>query len=227
MLDPINEAIAKALKRDGLQEAENITGYSYKNHKPTCTLGLSRHLDAVKQRQAILSIAGDAYFCMPFERFLQVVKKNRFEQIMHIPFDGDHSGEIRQEDYYVFWNAEGLLLQCDSYTTTEQVINHGSIHYNWKPDKLNFEWTSSGHFVNDVFVGYHHYEAFVYNLNNMREHGHFISPWVERSLVWLRHWMDARTEEYKTPVFDKITEERIAMLPKNVQLAIQGNERGS
>lgn len=234
--DPINDAIERALKRNGLREAEELTGESYKESKRTESLGFALHVDASEQQEAILSFAGDLYWGMPFDRFLLSVHKGGFEEVLNLPFEGEHKDRTSSETFKVFWHPDGLLLVCDSYEglLEEQVINKGDVYYNWEPnpDTPPFQYTATGGFTEDgIWIGNHHYIAMLYRMQNLRKHGEFVLPWVKRPFFWLTHWMDERcipvpkpstAEDWKknSKWRDELTEQRIQMLPAHVKEAL-------
>jgi hypothetical protein len=220
--DPLDSAIHKALKRDGLAEAERMTGCSYKKDEATMAVGLALHCDINESRRSLLSVAGDSYFGITPESFQRVLDRGGFATVLVEPFVGRNDVE---EKLSVCYNEpDGLLLSWETYNG--DCINGGKVYYNWLPNKeINrFQFTSSGSLEGDVWVGDHDVrEGLLHNMDAMRRHGTFVAPWVKSPLVWFLTYMDHDSTRgidgfrvYKT-LYDAKTAERIAKLPPIVQ----------
>ena len=237
MNDPINQAIREALQRDPLKEAEEITGERYSQSPKTDALGLALVHEVADQRRAILSLAGDTYRSMPLDRFLAAAMNDGFKVVFELMFDGDHGETVENEQLCILWHPEGLLLVCDTYTMGGRgpTINRGTVYYNWKPcdDKQGFRWTSTGQYGKDgIFSGYHHSEALRYNMQNLRDHGEFVVPWVGDPRFNLTHWMEDRAvEEEAKDIHEnnwrvglnrrkEMTRKRVKLLPDSIQECI-------
>ena len=57
-----NEEIKDVLSFDALQEAENLTGKSYKDDKATEALGFIAHIQNGKRKEQMLKSLGDTTF---------------------------------------------------------------------------------------------------------------------------------------------------------------------
>ncbi|MCK4526331.1 hypothetical protein KAW18_03070 [candidate division WOR-3 bacterium] len=136
----------------------------------------------------------------------------------------------RDGAFYVYWDAKrGILLYFDTYGDN---INGGEFAYNWIPRdrQAAYRYTSSGGFEkhNDgmVWVGYHSCGGgnIDVNIKNLEENGEFVVPWVRKPFLWLLHYKD--TEKYGgSKEYKEVNEQRIAMLPKDIQTAIKGIEK--
>lgn len=62
-------------------------------------------------------------------------------------------------------------------------------------------------------------EALKFKINRLAENGTFVAKWKKQPFLWLLHYMDTKNEDYNYKV---INEERIAMLPVDVQELIKG-----
>lgn len=62
-------------------------------------------------------------------------------------------------------------------------------------------------------------EALKFNINRMVENGTFLKKWKKKPFMWLLHHMDSKQEGYS---YEEINEQRIKMLPEDVQELIKG-----
>jgi hypothetical protein len=225
----IDEALDAALSRDGLAEAEKLTGRSYKDSSLTQALGFAAHLDASAQRDAILSLADDTTFSMGLDEYLRVVRDEGFELALSVPFTGkSYDGEpAPSETFYVFWHPKhGILLRFDTYGGSR--ISGGNFYYNidfpdsrWPEGRV----TSSGGFSDNgdgtfTFVGNHDCrEGLRFHIRQLRKHGTFVNPWRHRGFLWLCHYAD-ETGNVGSGEHRRIADERIAMMPEHIRKAI-------
>lgn len=218
------EFLDRLLRFDPLAEAETITGSSYKGDPDTRALGfmLLQQNGAIKQQ--LLEVRGDTTFNNQLDRYLEIVAKEGFREILRVPFTSRWN---EQECLYVMYHdGDGILLTFDTYCGEK--VNGGKFYYNikMKPDEPNWHVISSGHYcqVGDdyVWVGDHDCrEALRHHIAQLRAHGEFIKEWIEQPFLWLLHHGDTKDDNYD---HKEITAERIAMFPIEVQKAIAGEK---
>lgn len=140
-----SEEIKKVLSFDALQEAENMTGKSYKEDKGTEGLGFAMHIEHGKKKEALLSSLGDSTLSNTEQNYLDIVKSIGFESVLIEPFVNEDNIEER---LHVMWHNEySILLVFDTHTwgddgswtkTGQEVpppsVNGGSFYYNWSPN---------------------------------------------------------------------------------------------
>jgi len=154
-----SKKIRDILKFDALQEAENITGESYKQCGTTESLGFLLHLESSQRKNELLSSLGDSTFSNTEENYLKIVTSIGFESLLVEPFTNENGVEER---FHVMWNEESsILLTFDTYTCGDDGswaksgkevpppdVNSGKFYYNWSPNlKCENRCTSSGGMV--------------------------------------------------------------------------------
>jgi len=73
-----------------------------------------------------------------------------------------------------------------------------------------------------IYAGHHDCrEAVKHNISKFLENGTFLKTWKERPFLWLLHHADTKDKGFD---HEKINQERIAMLPQDVQDAIKGEK---
>lgn len=71
-----------------------------------------------------------------------------------------------------------------------------------------------------IWSGHHDCrEALKFNINRLSENGTFVKKWKEQPFLWLLHHEDSKREGYD---YKAINEEKIKMLPEDVQELIKG-----
>lgn len=215
------------LRTDPLEEAERITGVSYKENESTVALGLLLTMDNSKRKEKELLSRGDTTFSNELDRYISIIEDYGFEQLLNLPFEGQsYSGEpAPKERFFIYWHPEGLLLSFDTFETTK--VNSAKVQYNWKPNDGDagnwWKLTSSGGVRGDCWVGDHDArEALIHHMDALKAEGKFLNPWKEAPFMWLLHYMDTKYEGYD---YDAINKERIAMLPEEIQKAIRQGEK--
>jgi hypothetical protein len=154
---------------------------------------------------------------------------------MSQPFVGSGYGETRNETLQVWWYAEkGILLCFDTYGGDS--VNGGKFYYNIKlPESPRVPWsvTSSGGSREDpvggyIWVGDHDCrEGVRFHIDQLAEHGKFVTPWIEQPFLWLLHYMDTKDKKPGCINYKEVNRQRIAMLPQDVQDAIRGTKERS
>jgi len=154
--------IRKVLNFDAIQEAENITGKSYKENRATESLGFAMHIDSSKRKYDLLSSLGDTTFTNTEENYLRIASSIGFKSVLIEPFNNRDGIEER---FHVMWDEENsILLSFDTYTwkdggswakSGKEVpppdVNGGRFYYNWvpHPDVSGRSCISSGTFADN------------------------------------------------------------------------------
>ncbi len=226
-----DDNLSKLLRFDPLDFAGNLTGVDYKESKITEALGVGMHFSHSDAKRAALVAAGDSPFGCDLPRYLEIIAEEGFEQVLALPFDGrEELGVTPKETLFVYWKPEDGVILC--FDTFHGRLNGGKFFYNWKlaaGETERHDVTSSGHWVKQpdesmVWVGDHDCrEAIRFHLRQLRTVGQFVTPWVTRPTpFWLLHYMDYK-KDYAAEngrIYDRISAERIAMLPESVRKAI-------
>lgn len=81
-----------------------------------------------------------------------------------------------------------------------------------------------------VYAGYHDgREALRFHIRQLREYGSFLPRWAECNMLHLTHYMDLKKKgddwKERSALMDKINKDRIAMMPKHIQKAINYGKR--
>lgn len=210
-----DKLLRQALQFDPLGVAERITGERVGElNSPATGLGflLAQEHGALKEN--LLTQRGDTTLVNDLDRYVGIIEANGFTKVLSLPF----RGYDRDETLFVYAHSDGLLLRFDTYDGTR--VNGANVYYNWRPSRTEYHWQiiSSGSFsFSDptVWTGYHDArEALLFKLSELRAHGSFVSPWVQRPFLWFLHYMDTKTEGYD---YEAINAERLAMMPAWVQ----------
>lgn len=205
------DRIDELLRTDSLQQAEDITGESYKNDDATSALGMLIQMSKGRELDALLREAGDTTFSNELDRYQSIIEGVGFEQALAVPFVSQWN---RAENLFVYARRDGLLLVFDTFATDR--VNGGHLYYQWRPAIDDF-WsvTSSGGMRGDVWCGYHDCrEALLRKIKGLTDNGAFVAPWEHEEFLWLLHHGDTKVEGYDHRA---ITAERIAMLPEWVR----------
>ncbi len=168
-----------------------------------------------KKKTALLQASNDTCFQNNLNQNLSVIEDIGFKLLC--------SGNIlnTNDKWRIFWN-DGLLLFCDSYYGDKK-LNGGTVYFNYCGPREALDHCSSG-FAGEfnremVWDGDRDIrEGLRYSINKMKKQGQILSTWIKRPFLWLLHYEDIKQNyDYKT-----INEERIALLPIEVQEAIKG-----
>lgn len=215
------EKVRKILTRDGLDEAEKMTGASYKASKFTRHIGLLNHMEIVAEKKAAMLATDDTAYACPLDRYLRIAQEIGFKIVLVMPFKGNGWGrEPVEEALYVLWK-DGILLKFDTFGGNS--VNSGNFYYNWRRNRplKNDGLTSSGSCSRQdvgIWVGNHDCrEALRFHLSQLEQAGSFLSKWIERPFLWLLHYGDTETAAYD---YNAINQARIALFPEEVRNAI-------
>lgn len=222
--------LKEALEFDALDTAEKITGNSYKIDKSTESLGFGLMLANNQRKEVLLKEQGDSGFSNTVVDYVRIIESIGFVELLKLPFVNTDGIE---ENFYIFWNYEhSVMIKFDTHTWGDDGswgekgvpppnVNGGSMLYNWKPNEdINYyDYTSSGGFNGDIYVGSHDCrEAIKFKFNNLLNNGTFINDWVDQPWLWLLHYMDTKDKGYD---HNAINEERISKLPITIQKIIK------
>lgn len=222
------------LNFDALNEAEKITGKSYKTNKGTSILGLALLQENAQHKKEQLQSLDDTYDHIPLSEYIEIVENFGFKCIYTEMFDSHHQWD--KDCYYIYYHDDlGILLSFDTYYGLES-INSGSFYYNVGIDKECVDYykvTESGSCYDSqhltqfkhVWVGYHDArEATIYNIQRLQKVGQFLQPWIYSQHVWLHHYRDdpdrlnnQMSWSDKMRIMDVIQEKRIKKLPEYVR----------
>jgi hypothetical protein len=221
------------LKRDVLDETEKRFPHLSKDQAASMALALGTFGAHSCNKERILMERGDTVFQNTVERYLSIIEANGFEHVLELPFTGyvyNDETPPSQETFYIYARRDGLLLVFDTHN--EKNINGGHLYYNIKlKPALPRASLSSGRLVDgDAWVGDHDCrEALIHNISRLQADGEFLMPWSHPQFLWLLHYMDTETPEYKAQRdytkqrkhYEVINAERIAMLPEWVRKMIR------
>lgn len=130
----INKQIEESLKYDALQEAENITGKSYKEDKLTTSIGFASFLENNEKKEQLLSSIDDTVFSETEENYMRKVVDFGFKEVLLIPFVNEKGVEER---LHIMWHDEySILLSWDTHTCIEVSRNGGNFYFNWIPNDI-------------------------------------------------------------------------------------------
>ncbi len=177
----------------------------------------------------MLCEAGDSYYSMKTEDYLQLVESLGFRLVAMIPFH-DSCGD--PETQYIYYRR-GCLLNVQSF---HGCADGSTLYYNWKPfggydafvkkeHEDDAHVTSSGHWMKDedVWIGDHDgREALKHKLTVLEAYGEFIYPWKERPFFSLVNSEVHRQTQglpwnQQTAITDEITENNVSQLPQEVR----------
>lgn len=236
------EEARRLLKFDALTAAEDMTGISYKEDETTSTLGFLLHMDNTEKKAKALRDLDDTPFPCPLEDYERIVESEGFWKIYEESFINSDNEDDKPDFFRIWWNElDGILLAYDTYWGGKSV-NGGSFYYNWRPNDMKgrVRFTSSGQFVHVsgernygapddeyVWAGSHDCrEAFRMKVNDLRNNGTFVKPWLHNSIFYMIHYMDTKhidysknSAEWSKTARDK-TSERYLKLPESVRTVI-------
>lgn len=221
---PQANSIDEVLNFDALDHAFKEAGEG----KEGQALGMLLHLGSTKRKEEMLQGLNDTFFSMTAEDYIARIEEIGFKKVLEIPFHCCHCGTERDDTFYVFWHEDGILLRMDTYDGQR---NSADIYFNYLPNDQNDLWKGtsgcSGGFSGEdnhlFFTGHRDArEAVKHNIQTMRAHGKFLKPWKKQGLLWLLHYGDTNGKQYGEYDYEAIRNERIAMLPKEIQETIKG-----
>jgi hypothetical protein len=244
----------KSLSFDPLQAAENVTGKSYKDCEATSLLGWALQQRQTAIRDEMMDALNDTSFARSFDWTLQRLESDGFQVLLNDVFTVKDFEEGLQERFMILFCARrGLLVTLESYgygskSKPEGSVNRVNVYFNWRPKAPGADVVMcSGHYVDDpgchfsdpadptregasprpakAFVGEFDARTGLFlTLRHMENTGEFITPWLERPLLWFVNYEESNSGRYD---YKQITAAKLARLPTEVQLAIQGKPEGS
>lgn len=236
--DPLIDGPDPALEdcaENGLDEDDGFGARRMgQDYSPEDMLAHAFRVNALKQ--AAMELTGDTSFTNTVERYLRIAKEVGFTVVLELPFsvNDKHDKITRNEKFFVLWRKDGILLTFDTYG--EDHVNGGNFYYNWKANEFGsrHDATSSGGYVlppgkkwddvdgqNLTWAGHHDCrEGLKFHIRQLEHYGKFLPKWEGRPHLWLLHHGDTDGKQWFELKSDEINEERIKMLPKEVQEAI-------
>ncbi len=211
-----NDNLDELLGFDPLQEAEIMTGRSYKHDIATSSIGLLLAVDNNQKKKELLKANEDSYYGMEFAEFVVLMDSMGFKSVA--------SGFIpnSEDEWFIDWK-DGILVVYDSFRGS---LNGAKAFFNYLPASDNsyrggFSGTAvEGPNGKNVWCGdFDAREGFKHRLDNYRDTGIFMKKWIRQPFLWLLHYGDTKVAGYD---FDEINQQRIAMFPTEVQEAICG-----
>lgn len=200
----------EVLRYDGLADAEEMTGASYKDSEFTEAIGMQNVMEHIQKKRAKLEQLGDSHYRMRFPAFIELVLSLGFEEIYRQEFVGEDSWNRNCDELYlVFWN-KGVLLTAESYRGS---INRTNFYYCWKPNpgERIFDFIENGREFDGVLCGHHDgREALRYNYQKLLAHGTFLENWVDQPFLWLVNYMEVKHPDLlKGDLCEKIRDEKV------------------
>lgn len=223
MTNQLDRDIAAVIAVDPLASAELFTGSTVEDSSLGFMAGIAMIQGKASTMRRLLRERGDVWDGMPVGEYRAVVEGYGFELALELPFSHtDPWGKERAETLFIYAHPDGLLLKFDTYEGER--VNSGNVYYCWEGELPAGELiTSSGHWLKPdyrVWAGDHDCrEAVLFNLDRLRSHGSFVSPWPARPSLWLLNYSDTKQAGCD---YAAINDERIAMLPDWVQNFIGG-----
>lgn len=214
------------LNVDPFQQAENISGHSYKDCEQTALLGILLTMQNSQNKNQHLMKLDDTTFNNDLDRYLRIVNELGFEKVLELPFVAERHFKDeppRNECMFMFAHRElGIILKFDTYDSVR--VNGGNFYYCWVATdvKERSRCTSSGSYRPQddgtmYWAGHHDCrEALRHNINKLKSKGTFLPKWPADHdiFIWFLHHGDTQQEGY---CYKEINAERIAMLPEWVR----------
>lgn len=206
----------KILHFDPLQEAENISGKSYKEDRSTMIMGMMLLQQSEQRKADELALRGDTHARMSFFEAVDVALGAGFEPVYaQILPDMTKYGNGEDVHFYAYWRR-GVLLTLESYGPADRlIVNSAHIYFNWRSADGGTSWPDvpfSGGWRHrsegfedvegdpwtlvasiDVRAGLLHY------LDVLGSSGEFLETWyITDSLYSLHSYAEREDEEERT-----------------------------
>ena len=127
-MNTLEELARKALRSDGIIDAEAMTGKSYKEDSTTLALGMVNHIVLNERKRALLSELGDTYFHIPWADFVHLLRDYGFEFVVERQFD---YRDVHPTFLIAAHPQKKLLLCATSFlwgTGGKETINSGTVY---------------------------------------------------------------------------------------------------
>lgn len=162
--------------------------------------------------------------------FEKLIEKEGFTEVFSEDYVLEDSKEVMKAFFHI---KEGSLVVFTTYE--ENYLNEAKLYFNWVCGKNPFGFGFSGsHFEwepdkNGISGYIHLHENFSEKINELRQHGKFITPWVENPFVWLVTSKDEHDVREKfgfnigaNEEYNRIIKERFDKLPEYVRNRCKG-----
>lgn len=207
--------LKQLLDFDPIATAENMLGGKGSDH--AAMLGMGLMAENNKAKNLALQEKNDTYSSLNAEDVFGVYGSLGFSELVN--------GEVQGTDdtWHIFWN-KGILLFCETYWGGGS-MNSAKIFFNYKGPREAMYKCSNG-FAGEVdgaevWQGsYDCREGLRFALEMMQREGEFLGEWIKAPFLWLLNYKDTKEDGYD---YKAINAERIALLPKEVQNAINKN----
>jgi hypothetical protein len=122
-----NDNLDELLGFDPLQEAEIMTGRSYKHDEATSSIGLLLAVDNNQKKKELLKANEDSYYGMEFAEFAVLMDSMGFKSVA--------SGFIpdSEDEWFIDWK-DGILVVYDSFRGS---LNGSKAFFNYLPASDN------------------------------------------------------------------------------------------
>lgn len=204
--------IDNALNFDVIEAAENMSGKSveYFNEDEITALVAMNFLTSKIKKQRLM-IVNDTYFHIPWNDFLQLLRKNGFKNGLTYNFE-DTNNKDRKEEAILYYREDGLVIWAESYSN-KTCINSGNLYGELLIDEETFNDRDMPNCSETFFD--HNKIAFSYDvreglfnaIRHLKECGEFIPVWQEkRKFLWFLDFTETNILNYD---YKKITMEKI------------------
>jgi len=228
----MRDRIRKAIAFDPLDEAEKQTGKSYKTDNDTAMLGFKLMQSNTQEINSLLKRSDDSCYSHSVGDYLRIVRDIGFEKLYHDYFVNKY-GKTNQ--YFLLFHRElAILMVIDTFSSgfdPSDSINRSDMYFNWEPNSEanRRKGTSSGHFHKDsnryIWIGNNDSRLAIRNqIEELKEYGTFVNPWIERPHLYLYHHGDKKDSSHSTLEESKnMTKTRLEYLPEDVIAIISPN----
>ena len=191
-MNELEKHALKAMKYDSLAEAEKLVGVG----SESISLGMTLLQENMQEREDVLTILNDTHSRMSYAQMADRLSETGFA----LQFCERHDSNL--DVFEIWWHADGILLTTESYDIAR--INMIQAYYNWVPKcslEEAYRYTSSGGYDTlqtgeRVWIGnYDGREGLFTHLNQLREHGYFLSCWHKAPFLWFVNYSEARQVE--------------------------------
>lgn len=205
------ELLDKVLDFDPIYEMEKVSGKHWSEFSQDEIMkAMFANMFSGELKEKVLNDAGDTYFNISWESFINLIVKNGFKKGLEYQFTHNAFEESETEQAVLYYREDGLIIWATSY---HNKLNGGTLYgeliKNPEADWRNLPAYSGGFyeknhlsFTTDVREGLFRF------IERMKENGEFAPVWGEKSrFLW---FVDFKEE--KTPGYDyrKISRQKVA-----------------